>query len=95
MILFETRGLQLYWVVRGGIRFAPRLRAFAGTTVYGLDKYFPRTRALVRTDQAHVEKTVNGRGLTRRSRCLRFQLRCVEPRSYLPNGQCNRRHFAR
>ena len=52
MILFETRGLQLYWVVRGGIRFAQRLWPLRVPRSMVLIDTLPRIRALVKTDQA-------------------------------------------
>jgi hypothetical protein len=51
MILFETRGLRLIGLSEGAYDCSAT-QGLAGTTVYGLGRYFPRTRALVRTDPA-------------------------------------------
>jgi hypothetical protein len=87
MVLSETRGLQLCWVMRGGIGSAWRLGAEAHKSPnFWLDT-LPRPERLKKKPTATAKDDPQGMERTlgpRRSSCLRFQLFSVEMCSLLP-----------
>jgi hypothetical protein len=87
MVLSETRGLQLCWVMRGGIGSAWRLGAEAHKSPnFWLDT-LPRPERLKKKPTATAKDDPQGMERTlgpRRSSCLRFQLFSVEMCPLLP-----------
>jgi hypothetical protein len=86
MVLFETRGLQLSSVIRGGIGWEWRLEQAYGLTFPWILVLEPsvsrRTRlATAKDDPQGMERTLG----PKRSSCLRFQLFRVETCSFLPD----------
>src|SRR6266699_6832345 len=97
MILCETRGLQLFWVIRGGIGLTRRLGAKLQHTERLMSAYtLPRTRASQEPiwPPPRHENLGDHLGSVRCSSCLRFQLFCVETFYSLPKCQSNGRDFA-
>src|ERR1700730_4769702 len=91
MVLSETRGLWLSWIVREGIGWFLRL-AWLKHGPDMSDGYFPSNRSVSRTRQLppgivpQVERTL----CQRCSSCLLFQIVGVETYLLLPNDQRDR-----
>src|ERR1022692_2565442 len=98
MVLSETRGLQLCWIMRGGIGSAWRLGAEAHKSPnFWLDT-LPRSERLKRNPTATAKDDPQGMERTlgpRRSSCLRFQLFRVEMCSFLPDDERDRCNLSR
>ncbi len=98
MVLFETRGLWLSWIVRGGIRCPGRLACFnARIGLTASVDTSPRIRASQEPD-GHHQEWFPGRGRTlcqRRSSCLLFHMFGVETYLLLPDGQGDRSNLPR
>ena len=95
MVLSETRGLQLFWVMRGGIRCIWRLGAERRTQ--GLAHRLILSLDPERRKNRLANHRVNKPGLAwscRRSSCLRFQMFCVETSSFFPKCQRDGRDLA-
>ena len=90
MVLSETRGLQLFWVVRGGIGWPMRLiQAYPARWILSLEpERFKNRLAIAGFSPAWLHWFL-------RSSCLCFQFSCVEAFSFLPNDQGNCRDLAR
>jgi len=96
MVLSETRGLWLSWIVREGIGWIRRLACLKhGPDLY--DGCFPSNPSVSRTRQLppgivpQVERTL----CQRRSSCLLFQIVGVETYLLLPNDQRDRGNLPR
>src|SRR6266699_2582334 len=94
MVLSETRGLQLCWIMRGGIGSAWRLGAEAHKSPnFWLDT-LPRSERLKKNPTRHrqrmIPKAWNGTLGPRRSSCLLFQLFSVEMCSLLAAAHTRR-----
>src|SRR5216683_1090423 len=99
MILCETRGLQLFWVIRGGIGLSRRLGAklphterLMSVSILSLEPEHRKNRFGPPPRHANLG---DHPGSVRCSNCLRFQLFCVETFSSLPKCQSNGRDLAR
>src|ERR1700730_4604406 len=93
MILCETRGLQLFWVVRGGIGLNRRLGAefqhSERLITYSILSLEPERRKNRRANTGHETLGIFLGFSSQRSSCLRFQMFCVETSSLLPKYYCN------
>src|SRR5215467_6562379 len=87
MVLSETRGLWLSWVIRGGIGLSQRLSARGtGLQSIGILTLEPE-RLRNRVATTRIKCSGDGRGSSwRRSSGLRFQFFCVEVFSFFPKG---------
>ena len=98
MVLFETRGLWLSWIVRGGIECPGRLACFnARIGLTASVDTSPRIRASQEPD-GHNQEWFPGRERTlcqRRSSCLLFQMFGVETYLLLPDDQRDRGNLPR
>src|SRR6202171_925392 len=99
MILCEARGLQLFWVIRGGIGLTRRLGAGLQHTEWLNEcmDTLPRTRASQEPIGYHRGMKTLGDylGSIRCSSCLRLQLFDVETFLLFPKCQRNGRGLAR
>jgi hypothetical protein len=98
MVLFETRGLWLSWIVRGGIGCPGRLACFkARIGLTASVDTSPRIRASQELD-GHNQEWFPGKERTlcqRRSSCLLFQMFGVETYLLLPDDQGDRGNLPR
>src|ERR1700726_3412616 len=96
MVLSETRGLWLSWIVREGIGWFRRLACLKHGPDLS-DGYFPPNPSVSRTRQLppgivpQVERTL----CQRRSSCLLFQIVGVETYLLLPDDQRDRGNLPR
>src|SRR5258708_36946916 len=96
MVLSETRGLWLSWIVREGIGWSRRLACLKhGPDVYG--GYLPSNPRVSRTRQLPpgIGPRWNGLFCQRRSSCLLFQIVGFETYLLLPDDQRDRGNLPR
>src|SRR5947209_8275572 len=86
MVLSETRGLWLSWIVREGIGWNRRLACLRHAGYFPSNPSVSRTRQLPPGIVLQVERTL----CQRRSSCLLFQIVGVETYLLLPDDQRNR-----
>ena len=90
MVLSETRGLRLFWVIRGSIGFSRRLSA-SGTGLQAIriltlePERLKNRLAIIRIRSAEMDEGCSPRC----SSGLQFQFFCVEVFSFFPKSQRN------